>query len=101
MGGASGDGGEDVHVAVGGDGGVEAFEVADVATVEHHGDEAADLAGLVEDPRLEAGMFSDEARKGLGDGGRLRLKLNAPPADERAERGVEADLHAGGRCLLL
>ena len=45
-------------------------------------------------------MISDEARKHLGDGGRLRLKLNAPPADERAERGVEADFHAGGRCLL-
>ena len=61
----------------------------------------ANLAGLVENPRLEAGMLSDEARKRLGDGGRLRLELNAPPADERAERGVEADLHAGGRCLLL
>ena len=47
---------------LGGDGGVEAFEVADVAPIEHHGDEAADLAGLVEDPRLEAGMLGDEAR---------------------------------------
>ena len=44
---AAGDGGEDVHVAVGGDWGFQAVEVADVAAVEHDCYEAADCAGLV------------------------------------------------------
>ena len=65
--GASGDRGKDVHVAVGGNGGVEAFEVADVATVEHHGDEATDLAALIEQSLLERGMF-----------GAIRRSITAP-----------------------
>ena len=44
---AAGYGGEDVHVAVGGDWGFQAVEVADVAAVEHDCYEAADCAGLV------------------------------------------------------
>ena len=74
-------GGEDVHVGVGRDRGFEAVEVADVASVEHDGDEASDGAGFVEQSVVEGGVLLDQAVDDCADGGRWVVKLDGAAAD--------------------
>ena len=74
-------GGEDVHVGVGGDRGFEAVEVADVAAVEHDGDEASDCAGFVEESVVEGGVLLDQAVDDCADGGWWVVELDGAAAD--------------------
>ena len=57
-----------------GDGRVEAVDVADIATVEHHGHVAHERAAGVEDRGPERGVLRDERAKRVGHRGpRLRV----------------------------